>query len=458
MKSVDIEILDPIHSRIKKEQISLISPSVEYKVERWTRGQFGMNKKKSIGSFIDGRGGLFLTGLIPRIKQYCKTEKIKINWKGSVENIPAYKPNLTKIKLRNYQLDGVRIAVDLQRGLIVSPTGTGKTITMAGICSALFKADILILCHTTDLMKQLYQKMTWIGFKSVYRLNQNFKEHKQMPIRGGNILIALIQSFSKVAKDYTTYFDAVIVDEAHKCIGIKSMYSKTLQNLLAPVRIGFTATAPTNKKDLYSLEGLLGPVIYELPDEKAQDMGVLVKPTIKLVISPYSSDIADQYRKFKDIRTHAICLNKERNSSIMKIAVDAKKDKKRVLIIAREIKHLEQLQKIGIEQFKSRARLVHGKVRGDVRDQIKKYLNEKTAPIIICSVVWKEGIDIPELDVVILADIGKSSQALLQSLGRGRRVTKTKKNLEVYDFLDSYRYLSEHTIKRLQVYVEKGWL
>ena len=457
MKKINIKLLDPIHCRVQKDQVPLVRAAVEFEQERWSRGQFSRVKKKSMGSFIDGRGGLFLTGLIPRIEYFCKNKNIAINYQGSIESISHIKPNFSEVKLRTYQFDGVQVAMTRQRGCIVSPTGTGKTFTMAGICSALWKKDILILCHTSDLMKQLYEKLTWFGFKNLYRLSKDYKEHKAMR-NGDNILIALIQSFSKVAEQYTTFFDAVLIDEAHHCVGTKTMYGKTLQKLLAPVRIGFTATMPTSRKDLLSLEGLLGPEIYKLPDKKAQEMGVLVKPDIKLVSVPYDADIADQNRRYRDLQKNALMLNERRNRIIMRIATRERKQGKRVLIIAREIKHLEALQKIGVDKFKTRARLVHGKVPNQARDQIKQYLNEKISPIVISSVVWKEGIDIPELDVVMLADIGKSEKALLQALGRGRRVTERKKKLTVYDCLDPYRFLAEHAIRRLQTYVKKGWL
>lgn len=458
MKKINIKLLDPIHCRVQKDQIPLIRPAVEYPTERWTQGQHHKIKKKSVASFIDGRGGLFLTGLIPRLMTYAENHKMKIVLNGDIEYVDGYEPYLGKGKLRNYQKEGAEIAMTKQRGCIIAPTGTGKTFTIAGICSALHRKDILILCHTQDLMKQLYQKLSWVGFKNLHRLSADFKENTQMGIGGDNILIALIQSFSKVAKKYTTFFDAVIVDEAHHCVGTKSMYGKTLQNLLAPVRIGFTATMPDKKKELFSMEGLLGPKIYELKDKKAQAMGVLVKPTIRLVSVPYDAEIADDNRKYKDLHRNAICLNDSFNTQVMEIAAREKKAKKRVLIIAKEIKHLEFLQNIGVHKFKTRARLVHGNIAGKTRDKVKEYLNQKTAPIVISSVVWKEGIDIPELDVVILADIGKSTKALLQALGRGRRVTATKKKLDVYDFLQPYKFLAGHTIRRIQVYVDKDWL
>ena len=73
--------------------------------------------------------------------------------------------------------------------------------------------------------------------------------------------------------------------------------------------------------------------------------------------------------------------------------------------------------------------------------------------------IWKEGSNIPELDVVINASGGKSEMATIQIIGRGRRKTKTKSALIVYDFFDpSSRFLIEHFGFRVSLYTEMGWL
>ena len=78
--------------------------------------------------------------------------------------------------------------------------------------------------------------------------------------------------------------------------------------------------------------------------------------------------------------------------------------------------------------------------------------------------IWREGINIKSLGSIILAKGGKGSEesggweATLQTIGRCLRKCEGKEYAVVVDILDPYRYLAEHTIERMQVYVKMGWL
>ncbi len=53
-----------------------------------------------------------------------------------------------------------------------------------------------------------------------------------------------------------------------------------------------------------------------------------------------------------------------------------------------------------------------------IRDTIQMDLNSKKLMGVVCTTAWKEGINIPSLDVIINAAGGKSEIATLQNLGR----------------------------------------
>ena len=72
--------------------------------------------------------------------------------------------------------------------------------------------------------------------------------------------------------------------------------------------------------------------------------------------------------------------------------------------------------------------------------------------------VWKEGVDIPSLDCVINAAGGKSEIGTLQAIGRGLTKIEGKDETEIIDFLDPYKFLAQHAIMRLQIYIKQGWL
>ena len=76
----------------------------------------------------------------------------------------------------------------------------------------------------------------------------------------------------------------------------------------------------------------------------------------------------------------------------------------------------------------------------------------------IASAIWNEGVNIPSLNHIINAVGGKARISVEQIPGRGLRTSKGKTTVRITDFLDPYRYLAEHTVRRLQIYVELGWI
>jgi len=102
--------------------------------------------------------------------------------------------------------------------------------------------------------------------------------------------------------------------------------------------------------------------------------------------------------------------------------------------------------------------LKFGSTNKSRRIKVKKQLLDKEIYIVICTRVWKEGINIPTLDHVILASGMKDEKQVIQALGRGLRVTEKKTRVKLTDFLDPYRFLSEHSIARLHIYRRNKWM
>jgi len=118
----------------------------------------------------------------------------------------------------------------------------------------------------------------------------------------------------------------------------------------------------------------------------------------------------------------------------------------------------EQIMEIAKEVYGIDMKFVQGSTEGDIREKIKKELESKETMAVITTSVWFEGINIKSIDVIILAYGGKSDIRTLQALGRGLRTTETKKEILLVDFLDNYPYLAQHTLSRLKIYCDNGWL
>ena len=465
MKKPVVRILDTVHCRANKEARKLILPALAYKSVAWKRGAFGRRSEKTVKQHLitgrQGTTGLFLTGLLPRIKKHCRKRGHRVKFIGRQERIRPVKPaKLKGIVFRPDQLKALRTAAKKARGRIIFPTGSGKTLIALGIISMFDKINSLFLCHTTDLLNQSAEEAKRF-FKNVVIVGGGNKvEWKRIEQSKGVIVIATIQSFVKYpALCYGDFFDLVIVDEVHHANAKKSQYGKVIQSLLAPRRYGLTATTPT--KDVQSLtnEGFFGEVIAQLTEKEGQEAGIIANVDINLVPVPYNTDLNQKCRgNYKNYYKYGIVQNRQRNICILKEVKQSLKSGEQVLIIVEAIKHGKILKKMIKRRLHKKCDFVHGATDRQKRMEVKKLMKSGKLRLAIASRVWKEGINIPSLNHIINACGMKEEKAVIQALGRGLRTTKDKDRVKLSDFLDPYKYLAEHSILRIQVYAKKGWL
>ena len=472
MAEKTITVIDEVWCRASRDLWPYVSRLMEYKGERWKQGRHSMEREEKTRSFLDHRGGKFLAGFMPRVAKELVNNgiKAKVEGAGKLFLDPIRSPDLFSVHkdggeklLRKDQYELQRnIAIDAvkeQRGVIQAPTGSGKT-TIAMLIASMFhpKHRILFLCHTISLLTQSFEEFKKAGFKHVGTFGGGgSKRFWDAIINDDRVVISTIQTFSKFdPKEYCDQFDVVIVDEAHHVNAVDSQYGRVLTHLLAPVKIGFTATVPTDRESALALEGLIGPVIGKVSIQEGVDMKIMAKPKIKLVPVPYNSLHGD-IRKYQDLYKAAIVDSRARNSMVAEKAAELSRAGHSSLIIVKEIQHGDNL--VGVLRIKGiECEFVRGATDGDTREKVKRAFDRKEVKVVICTAVWKEGVNIPSLNCVINAAGGKSEIATLQAIGRGLRSVPGKEEIVVVDFLDPYKYLAQHAILRISIYVEAGWL
>jgi len=446
---------NPVYSRVDKEVINLIRPCLFYKKVYWRQGQY-KKERADYKKYVISNRGRFLSGFIPRVLDYCYRNTIIATYLGFPYKAKFFNPHLKRIEFRDDQLDLISNAIKEGRGIIKAPTGSGKTIIMLGILSGYNnpKPKVLILCHTLTLVKQLIGELVKYNFVPVREITGGSIETTPCPIT-----VATMQSFIKQdLPKWRKFFDIVIVDECHHVSSFSGTYAKILTNIYAPVRFGFTATLPTNDEAKMALEGHIGKVIGELTIQEAAELNILAKPKIKFIKVPFSQQIKD-LKRYADVYQFGIVENKARNRLILKTVKGFLSQGKTILIHVIKIEHGKILKEMGKLLYNINMEFVQGSTEGEARDEIRKLFNQKKIKCVVTTAVWKEGVDIPSLDVIVNACGGKSEVQTLQTIGRGLRKTKDKDKVIIVDFLDlSHYYLTNHLAERLGLYSDLGWL
>lgn len=453
-----IKYLDPIESLMAPSLGLLLKESLSYEVVWYREGPFHKIRKDSLKSTLEKtkEGFLFYTGLWTKVQALCKEKSITL---GGDEPPFWIKPNLTPnlpsgFQFRDWQKELIHTALCCERGLIKAPTGTGKTNLGIGILLHMANLNkALWLCHTKDLMDQTAKEASkFFGSENIGKVGDgNLCSNKFLTI-------ATRQTFKKHVSELGTNYDVVIVDEGHHISKFNGDYSFILQRLYAPVRFALTATPPITSEAKMATEALIGPMIGEFTIKEAQKQDMLSTPKIKLVKVPETSSLKDYGLKYTDVYEKGIVRNLARNRLIADIVRRHHDKNESVLIVITKVAHGELLRNI-LKMKKINVEFVYGNTDSETRSTVKKALNEKRIKCVICSTIWKEGVDIPELNVVINAAGSKSEIPTMQVLGRGLRKTANKSELILYDFFDpSHRYLIDHFGHRVTLYMDNGWL
>jgi superfamily II DNA or RNA helicase len=455
LKTVILEIQNPIYTKIL-QGITLLRPALEIESYFWKRTQYRRMRTVYKKCFIK-KGGLIFTGWLPRIKTFCKDRRIKLIIESTEVNdllekgIPKPKDfTFPDFQLEDLQIKLVEEGIRTKRGILVAPTAVGKTAIAISLMKAFESLKMLFIVPNITLVDQTVSELERFGFKNIVAVTKGEKKIT------GKIVVSNIQTLEKIDLiKYTDYFGLTIIDEAHLAMADGATCESIMSRLLSPIRIGLTATLPTEIEKMLVLEGIIGPVIERISYDEAIDDNLIVPPKIKLIT--LSEIHFDGRMKYAEIYDKGIVENQERNEKIIAEANLFAKRNETSIIFVRKISHGETLlkmaQKIGLNVF-----YVSGDTEREVRDLVKKQISQKKLDLIISTVVFATGVNIPSLSAIFLAAGGESQISVIQSVGRGLRKSDGKTYGVIYDCLDRGKYLSDHAISRISIYRELGWI
>jgi superfamily II DNA or RNA helicase len=339
-------------------------------------------------------------------------------------------------KLRDYQEEQVKRVIDkLKKGegaIIPLPTGSGKTYTMMWIIKEL-GVKTIIFVHQKELLKQ------WVNeIKATLHITPARYDATHKDI--GSITVAMIQTTNKhMTAIQKAKFDLVCVDEAHRCPS--AVYYSTLMKLDARYRIGLTATPRREDNAMLKFVGGIGDVIEGTVNAKElMDEGYLAKAKLEFINAPPAPG-GTNWHQWQTAYTMGISGNKARNELIAKRAIELANGGKLVYIHVKRIKHGQHLKYM----IGSQAKFTEAKSKNR-EEVLEEFKNGKLK--ILISTLLGCAVDIPAMDVIILACGGKSETATIQAMGRAIRKTDGKEEALLIDFNDVGKWLRDHSSER----------
>ena len=327
-------------------------------------------------------------------------------------------------ELQRLRADGHR------RGLVIAATGLGKTFLAAFDAAGADK--VLFVAHREELLHQAAK-----AFAAVYpERSQGFVLDGRLELEA-DVVFASVQSLSQgkhLRRPELKRFDYVVIDEFHHAAS--TSYQRLIGALQPRFLLGLTATPYRgDNRDLISICD--GNIAYQIGLFEAISFGWLV---------PFRYfGVADNVEYTRDLLSRGDCYDAK------KLTTALNTDRRAQLVIDKFNAHpstaalgfcvsiahadfmAEAFRRAGIA-----AVAVHSGPEAAERQASIERLG-KELRVIFTVDLFNEGVDIPQVDLVMFLRPTESMTVFLQQLGRGLRLSDDKAQLTVLDFIANYK-------------------
>lgn len=322
------------------------------------------------------------------------------------------------------------------KAVVISATGTGKTILAALAAREAAPKKILFIAHREQILQKSIEE-----FRRVLAMPRN-----QFGRMAGGIdqserpfLFATVQSLSKrgkLDKFAKTEFDFIIIDEVHRASA--RTYRDILNYFEADFTLGLTATPErTDGVNIFELFDYNVP--YEIRLETALEANMLV-PFHYYGVTDY---ITPDNQTIEDTSKIGTLLAPERVKHLRRMLERYGHTRGvRGLIFCSSVAEATNLSKLLNQEVVHGKKLVTRPLLGSSsmseREEAIASLNSGMLDYILTVDIFNEGIDIPAVNQVVFLRQTESAIVFTQQLGRGLRKAPGKDHLRVIDFIGNY--------------------
>ena len=370
-------------------------------------------------------------------------EQKKVALEEDIVDFSSY--TLMPNKMQTVCVENFRVLLEKgeKRGLLVSSTGTGKTYASAFTMRELGFKKVLFVVHRNQIAKQALKSYRKV-FGGRVSMGQVTGKHQDYD---ADYIFATVQTLSKdeTLKLYARdHFEAIVIDEAHHS-SAKSY--KKVMDYFTP-RLWFGMTATPDKRD----DNMEGRNIYEifhhqiaceirLQDAMEEDLlcpfhyfGI----TDLEVITDTGKSREEKIENFRFLTSDERVRNIIRQAEYFGFSGDRVKG----LIFCSRIEEARALSRKFNERG-LRTLALSGSDSEEARAEAVERLAGQEGPealdYILSVDIFSEGVDIPEINQVIMLRPTQSPIVFVQQLGRGLRKAENKEYVVVIDFIGNYK-------------------
>ena len=359
---------------------------------------------------------------------------------------PEYAPS--RRDLRDYQDEAVtRFIAALRetgRGQVVLATGLGKTVVMAEALAQMFRDEAipygraLILAGTRELVSQLHyafwdQIPKWIATHELIG--------GETPSYWDGVTFATIQSAASRI-DHLPEFGAVLIDEAHH---VGSETFRSVIGRLSNAMIGGVTATPW-RGDRYDIDHLLGPAVISIGIAEGLQRGFLCEADYRMLADniDWESVRSLSHQRYSLSQLNKLLLLPTRDEEAAKSIRETflAENRRAAIVFCSSVAHAKSFAST-LRLFDFRVESMTGDMDPRERDRTMASFRSGGLDAVTTRDLFNEGVDVPDVDMIVFMRVTHSRRIFVQQLGRGLRVAASKDKVVVMDFVSDLRRIAE---------------
>ena len=390
-------------------------------------------------------------GFYDEIKRYARQGlKVEIATPevllGLMTESPEY-PGARK-DLYDYQRNAAELLrealTDTGRGQIVLATGLGKTVVLAEVVADLFRDGLvehgraLILAHTRELVEQLHRAF-WYQLPKWVR-TEHFAAGEAPKLWDG-IIFATVQTVASQL-DAIPPVGLLVIDEAHH-IGA-STFQQVIEGLRPRMLAGATATPW--RGDGFDIDSTLGPAVVQYGIADGLQRGFLSEVDYRLSADNIDwslvQDLSQHKYSLSQLNRRLIIPTRDEQAARIIRATFTEEHRRAGIVFCPSIVHAEAMAGM-LRQYDFRAEAISSEMEPRDRELLMARFRAGELELIASVDLFNEGVDVPDVDMVVFMRATHSRRIFVQQLGRGLRISKRKNKVVVLDFVTDLRRVAE---------------
>ncbi len=439
-----------LSNQVKISRFGLTTPLIKFLKEElnFYNSEFIIKKKSGKNTFGTERYFKFVEeteneviiprGFIGKLIRFCKETQIDFQFADKrklKENIPFS----FNAQLRKHQQEAVETTAKKDFGVIVAPTGSGKTVIGLKIIADK-KQPALIIVHRKQLLEQWIERIeAFIGIpkKDIGIIGQGKAKI------GKQITVATIQSLPKKIDKIKNAFGTIIVDECHHIPA--ETFRNTIEQLHTFYLYGLTATPFRKYNDGKLIFTHLGDIIANIQPNEIENFKqakIIIRNTELDV--PYNSK-TDNFETLSKILVH----DTNRNKLILNDIQTELNQGKKVVIITERKEHIDTLN-LFLKRSYETITLSGDDTNSNKKAKWKALQDGSFQVLITTGQYFGEGTDLHNINTLFLVYPFSFQGKLIQYIGR---VQRSEINPTIYDYRDiKIDYLNKLFLKRNTYY------